>query len=121
MSYINPPLHLYDTLFELQLNGYQPILAHPERYVYYKDNFGEYEKLKEAGCLLQVNALSIVGYYNETVKNLARKLLDQKLVDLLGTDMHHGRHLATLENAVSSPKLRTYLDSYPFKNKELLM
>jgi protein-tyrosine phosphatase len=44
MSYINPPLQLYDFIFELQLAGYKPVLAHPERYLYYFNNFKEYFK-----------------------------------------------------------------------------
>ena len=39
MSYFSPPMNLYDILFEIQLKGYKPILAHPERYGFYHKNF----------------------------------------------------------------------------------
>jgi tyrosine-protein phosphatase YwqE len=47
MSYINAPIQLYSILFDLQVAGYIPVLAHPERYLFYHNNFNEYVKLKE--------------------------------------------------------------------------
>ena len=93
MSYINPPLHLYDTLFELQLNGYQPVLAHPERYAFYHSNQNEYHKLKDAGCLFQLNLLSTVGYYGLDVSKRADYLLLNKMIDFVGSDVHHQKHV----------------------------
>jgi len=93
MSYINPPLNLYDILFELQLEGYVPILAHPERYSFYHKNFGEYRKLKDAGCRLQVNLLSCVGYYGKEVAQVSDRLLAEGLIDYAGSDVHHMRHV----------------------------
>jgi len=60
MSYLSPPIQLYEIIFEIQLAGYNPILAHPERYLFFHYNFKEYEKLKKAGCLFQLNLLSTV-------------------------------------------------------------
>jgi protein-tyrosine phosphatase len=51
MSYINPPIQLYSILFDLQVAGYIPVLAHPERYLFYLNNFEEFHKLKKAGCI----------------------------------------------------------------------
>ncbi len=62
MSYINAPIQLYSILFDLQVAGYIPVLAHPERYLFYHNNCNEYLKLKRAGCLFQLNLLSIVGF-----------------------------------------------------------
>ncbi len=45
LSYTNPPINLFDILFEIQLAGYKPILAHPERYKYYHENFEVYRIL----------------------------------------------------------------------------
>lgn len=47
MSYLNAPIQLYDIIFDLQVAGYKPVLAHPERYVFYHHNFQEYQKLKK--------------------------------------------------------------------------
>lgn len=93
LSYLNPPFQLYDTIFRLQLAGYTPVLAHPERYNYYHGNFSEYEKLKKAGCYFQLNLLSAVGYYGKEVTDTAKKLLNKGMIDFTGSDIHHNNHI----------------------------
>lgn len=100
MSYINPPIQLYDILFELQLAGYTPVLAHPERYVYLHHNFSEYEKLKRAGCYFQLNLLSTVGYYGKEVCDIAEKLLKKGMIDFSGSDVHHQNHIDAFSQKV---------------------
>ncbi|RZJ70853.1 CpsB/CapC family capsule biosynthesis tyrosine phosphatase [Flavobacterium sp.] len=97
LSYLNPPIQLYDILFELQLEGYIPVLAHPERYPYYYGRFSEYEKLRNAGCRFQVNLLSTVGYYGKDAAKIADRLLKQDLIDFAGSDVHHERHIAAFD------------------------
>lgn len=98
MSYLNPPMQLYDILFELQLKGYKPILAHPERYLFYHQKTEEYNKLKKAGCLFQLNLLSVTGYYGKGVADACIKLLDSKMIDFVGSDVHHQRHVDAFQN-----------------------
>lgn len=100
MSYINPPIQLYEMLFDLQVAGYVPVLAHPERYSFYHRNFAEYHKLRNAGCLFQVNLLSTVGYYGEKVAKTAEKLLREGLIDFTGSDVHHDNHMAAFSKRV---------------------
>ena len=100
ISYINAPIHLYDILFDLQVAGYKPVLAHPERYTFYNNNFNEYQKLKKAGCLFQLNLLSVVGYYGENVAKTAQKLLSQGLIDFASSDTHHQKHIDSFEGKV---------------------
>jgi len=94
-------------LFSIQIAGYQPILAHPERYSFYHTNFNEYYKLKEAGCLFQLNLLSLSSYYGKNVQKIAKKLIKENMIDFVGTDTHHQRHLDVLESIkdVASLKL----------------
>ena len=63
MSFISPPINLYEIIFELQINEYRPVLAHPERYNFLHNKFDEYYKLKKHGCLFQLNLLSNTYYY----------------------------------------------------------
>jgi len=93
MSYLNAPLQLYDIIFDLQVAGYKPVLAHPERYLFYHKNFDEYKKLKNAGCFFQINLLSTVGYYGESVAKVTDRLLSDAVVDFAGSDVHHLQHL----------------------------
>jgi protein-tyrosine phosphatase len=100
MSYINPPIQLYSILFDLQVAGYVPVLAHPERYIFYNQNFEQYQKLKNAGCLFQMNLLSAVGYYGEGITKVAEKLLQNGMYDFVGSDVHHEKHIAAFEQKV---------------------
>lgn len=100
MSYLNPPIQLLDILFELQLEGYKPVLAHPERYTFYHNKPKEYEKLKKAGCLFQMNLLSSVGYYGKDVAQTADKLLENNMIDFVGSDIHHQHHIAAFQNKI---------------------
>ena len=114
ISTFSPPPNLYDSIFKLRIKGYQPIIAHPERYVYY--GVEEFQKLKDFGCLLQMNILSLMGHYGKPVKELAAKLVKADLIDLLGTDMHHLRHIDNLRQAAQSDALADLLASRNFKN-----
>lgn len=100
MSYINPPIQLYSILFDLQVAGYIPVLAHPERYLFYQNNFNEYLKLKRAGCLFQLNLLSTVGYYGSEVTKIAEQLLQKGMYNYVGSDVHHGNHIAAFDKNV---------------------
>jgi len=93
MSYLNAPLNLYEVLFELQVAGYKPVLAHPERYNFFHQKPQEYEKLKKAGCVFQLNLLSAIGYYGKPVLQCADELLAKGLIDFVGSDVHHERHI----------------------------
>jgi tyrosine-protein phosphatase YwqE len=98
-SFVTVPVNLKQILFSLQINGYQPVLAHPERYLYFGDDKKKYEELHDAGCYFQVNLLSLIGYYGRGPQELAEHLIRKKYVDLLGTDLHHSRHLHALQSA----------------------
>lgn len=100
MSYLNPPIQLYDIIFDLQVAGYKPILAHPERYLFYHNNFDEYKKLKNAGCLFQLNLLSTVGYYGKDVTEAAKKILNKGMFDFVGSDVHHKKHIESFDTKV---------------------
>ena len=101
ISYLSPPIQLYDILFELQVAGYQPILAHPERYNFYHHaSLEEYKKLKKVGCLFQLNMLSTTGYYGQNVAKTSNSLLKEGLIDFIGSDIHHTRHLDALQKKI---------------------
>jgi protein-tyrosine phosphatase len=98
-SFVSAPLDLNEKLFSLQMAGYQPVIAHPERYTYFGRTKEKYQELKEAGYFLQVNLLSLTGYYGKFPQEIAMMLVKNKLVDFLGTDLHHARHLHALQSA----------------------
>lgn len=101
MSYINAPYQLYNILFELKVAGYIPVLAHPERYLFYHKNMAEYDKLKKAGCFFQLNLLATVGYYGSEISKVADKLLQKGSYDFVGSDLHHAQHLKAFDQKLN--------------------
>jgi len=120
MSYIAASHNIEEVIFKLRMKGFQPVLAHPERYNFYHRAFSKYERFTDLGCLLQVNLLSLLGYYGKPVKQVAEKLIASEMVSLLGTDMHHQNHLDALKDLASQKSFYTFLEKYAFKNKTLL-
>lgn len=74
-------------LYELVINGYKPIVAHPERYNYITD-MKEFHKWRKTGALLQINSSSLFHPKNKQVKKHVKYLLKNGLVDLVGSDCH---------------------------------
>ncbi|RTL57186.1 MAG: hypothetical protein EKK37_14140 [Sphingobacteriales bacterium] len=97
-SFISQPFDLKQNLFDLQIKGYKPVIAHPERYAYFHSKKEKVHELYEQGCLLQVNLLSLSGYYGRPVQEMAKYLLKNNMVSLFGTDLHHFRHLESLHD-----------------------
>ena len=98
ISFMQAPSDLKNILFDLIVKGYQPVLAHPERYNYYHSRKEVYHRFKDQGVLLQINLLSLSGYYGKGVQDAAHYLVEHKLVDLIGTDLHHQRHLEAMQH-----------------------
>lgn len=103
LSYFNAPLDLFETLFNIQVSGYKPILAHPERYNYYHQNIEFYLKLKNAGCMFQLNLLSLSRHYGNEVQKTAYRLLKNNLYDFTGSDIHNHYHIKKIKE-ITIPK-----------------
>ncbi|MFT7589011.1 MAG: protein-tyrosine phosphatase [Limisphaerales bacterium] len=122
LSFMNKPVNLEDTVWRIQSAGYTPVLAHPERYPYmYEDgNIDQYKKLVDRGVLLQVNLRSFAGGHSEISQKIARALVDEGLVDLLGTDMHRMMHLPDLKKIQTDRWYHKLLDSGSLLNSQLI-
>ncbi len=99
MSFSGAPYNLKEMIFALQMKGYQPVLAHPERYLYLSANKGLYDDLRDMGVMFQLNLLSVTNYYGKSAAELAAYLIRKGYIDLLGTDLHHHRHLDALRSS----------------------
>ncbi|MEQ6123424.1 CpsB/CapC family capsule biosynthesis tyrosine phosphatase [Pseudotenacibaculum sp. MALMAid0570] len=120
MSYFSAPLNLYEILFEIQLKGYKPILAHPERYNFFHNDFENYYKLKKAGCLFQLNFLSMTEQYGKNVQQISQKLLKLNMYDFTGSDTHHFKHLNLLKT-LATEKNKKSLESIMKNNSKLFL
>jgi len=120
MSYLSESQSLFQVISDIQKLGYKPILAHPERYSYLHYNFNMYKQIRDAGCLLQMNLLSICRYYGTEVKVAALTMIKSGMYDFVGTDLHHDRHLQALIEVVKRYPVRELLKTCNILNPTLL-
>lgn len=120
MSYAAASNNIENVIFKLRLKGLQPILAHPERYNYYLPTPEQYERFVDLGCLLQINILSLLGYYGEAAKQTAQTLLKKNMISFVGTDMHHNNHMNGLKELAGKKSFYKLFENINLKNKELL-
>lgn len=118
-SFASAPLDYKQKIFEIQLQGYKPVLAHPERYSYFHNKPEIYDELRHLGCYFQVNLLSLIGYYGRGVARAADSLFKKKQIELLGTDLHHERHLNNLQTPLLLQKANEVANAIPLLNTQL--
>ena len=110
ISFIEPPRNLKEMIFVMQIQGYHPVFAHPERYNYYYKRLDELKAIRDSGCIFQSNILSFSGYYGPSALQCAEWMADKGMVDLLGSDLHHERHLEALRNLKLTKALTKVMD-----------
>jgi tyrosine-protein phosphatase YwqE len=93
IPFTSTPENLEEIVALIKAKGYKPILAHPERYHYFQQHFDKYFYLKDIGFTLQVNLLSLTGYYGSKAEKAADFIFENNLASLVGTDLHHHKHL----------------------------
>ncbi len=119
LSFFMEPLNLSSIIFDLQISGYKVVLAHAERYSYWNENFKKYEELKNRNVFLQLNTISLGGYYSEQTKEMAEKLIDNKMIDFLGSDMHNHNYLEGLRFALMEKYIKKAVETNTILNSTL--
>jgi len=119
LSFYNEPKRLKEVIWELSTSGYQPILAHVERYPYWHKKWDKIEDIVNRDVKLQVNIGSFTGVYGLEVKNTARRLVDEGLVDLIGSDCHNLRHIDMIKEAICLPYFHKACENPNLINKQL--
>lgn len=105
MSYLQPSFNFDIAVDKVKKKGIFPILAHPERYMYFHGKYGKYPSLKADGVLFQLNLLSLSPEaYGTGVQKIAKKLLDDDLINFVGSDIHNIRQLSLLKDVKVSKK-----------------
>lgn len=100
-QWIQEPWNLDQIIFDLQIRGFQPIFAHPERFAYYIANPKRLDALHEK-IPFQINLLSLTGYYGKDIQKLAESLIKKGYGDYLGTDTHSTRHLEAIRKYLAT-------------------
>jgi len=117
-NFLTEPYHLKEFIFSITTQGYQPILAHPERYQYLLNNFTAIEDLRNRGVLFQINIPSILGAYSRPIQKLSFQLIDKGWVEFLGSDCHNQIQMNTLKEASGNKYFRKALE-LPLLNRSL--
>ena len=104
MSYLQPPINFEEAIIKTAAKRFYPVLAHPERYGFLHHNMRKYNRYKEHGILFQMNLLSLGEYYGKEVPKVATELLEEGLIDFLGSDVHNIAQLNSLKNLTVSRK-----------------
>lgn len=105
MSYLQPPIN-FDAAIKAVTNDKWlfPVLAHPERYGFLHSRPKKYGAFKQQNILFQLNLLSLGGYYGKDVHKMALKLLDENMIEFLGSDVHNIHQLNEIKNITVSKK-----------------
>jgi protein-tyrosine phosphatase len=83
----------YEEVFrDLISRGCKIILAHPERYLSFQKDFNRVYELEKMGVFFQSNLDSIIGRYGDGAKVTIKRLLKEKKIAFLATDIHHKKH-----------------------------
>jgi protein-tyrosine phosphatase len=99
MPFFGRPNWVQEVLFQIQLQGLKPVLAHPERIEAFQRDPDMLAMFVDRGILTQVTAGSPVGHFGRRVQRITRDMLDRNLVHILASDTHN-------PSGPRSPKLR---------------
>lgn len=110
-SFMQEPWNIKDLVFDLQMKGLTPVLAHPERYAYYYKRKERLNELHEAGLLLQINVLSLAEAYGKAERKMAEYLMKENLVDFIGTDLHRQSHVEAINKYLESKNAHKDFDN----------
>ncbi len=101
-SFLNRPVFFSKIMFELRTLGYVPVFAHPERYIYLHENYAQIDEVLELGVKLQINLLSLAGFYSPMVKKMAHWMVQNDKYNFLGTDAHNLDQMKVLTEVFQS-------------------
>lgn len=113
-SFISAPPNFDDIIFKLQLQGYNVILAHPERFLFLNNK--DYESYKNRSIFFQLNLLSLIGYYGKAVQQRAEQLIDKSMIDFVGTDCHNQIQADMYEDCFTKKYWHKLVESGYLKN-----
>ncbi|GMQ30043.1 tyrosine-protein phosphatase [Algoriphagus confluentis] len=118
-GFINKPQMLLDIIFNLEMAGFQPVLAHPERYQYLLSDKKLQEELIDRKLIFQVNLLSLTGFYSKQVKEFGEMLIERGVVSFLGTDCHNSRYIDMLGTLPKNQKIYQKIKNMEWINSRL--
>ena len=86
------PARFADALEKLRQAGLTPILTHPERHPAVQRKPDEVLPLLEKGCVVQLTANSLTGFWGEAAQKTALWLLERGAAHVLASDGHDPKY-----------------------------
>ncbi|MCT4664589.1 MAG: histidinol phosphatase [Flavobacteriales bacterium] len=117
LSFRFRPKGVKDFVYQAQMKGYKPVLAHPERYEYM--TLDQYEDLKNRGVQFQLDLMSLTNHYSKPAKKNAELLISKGMIDWVGTDIHRMKHIDVLEEALCTKACHELVNSGRLLNPTL--
>jgi protein-tyrosine phosphatase len=122
-NYIQSHPQFLQVVFDLKIQGYNPVFAHPERYAYLsrtrdKETLALYQRIFDSGALFQLNLLSFAGYYGPQIKHTAELLLKEGMIHMVGSDAHKIEHVRII-NAMKERRLFERIMAADLMNNQL--
>lgn len=81
--------NIFDIIYELQVRGITPIIAHPERYRSIIKNPLDINNFIDEGYLFQLDSGSLTGAFGKEVKKTAEVLVSNGIYNFIGSDAHN--------------------------------
>ena len=119
LSFFDEPTRLNEIIWKMREKGLSPVLAHVERYGYWHKDYDKIEEMINRGVKIQVNIGSIIGAYGPEVKKVAEKLIEDKVINFVGSDCHHEQHLEMINHASRLPIFHSLIQQEQILNKSL--
>lgn len=119
LPFQKPSFSYDEILYQVQLSGYEPVLAHPERYVWLMGNKRLYSGLKNRGVHFQLNMNSLSGLYGFPIKLAAHQLIDAGMIDFIGSDAHYSGHVTDLQRVWQNSHFTKLVQSNNLRNADL--
>lgn len=94
------PRNVERRLFEMQVRGVRPLIAHPERYSALFRETDPLDPLLDVGALTLLDVMSLVGRYGERPRRAAERMLEEGAYDAACTDAHRPDDVAIVARAV---------------------
>ncbi|MEM9896122.1 MAG: CpsB/CapC family capsule biosynthesis tyrosine phosphatase [Bacteroidota bacterium] len=118
--FLNKPIFFEQVLHDLKNAGFSPVIAHPERYQFLKNPIDWCQSIRSSNVYFQVSYGSFVGYYGKRSVKVAFDLLQQDLIDFLGTDLHRSSQLSYVKRSLGNKRIRDLIGRDRLLNAQLI-
>lgn len=109
MSYLQASINFNEAINKISDIGIFPILAHPERYIYFYNKINKLQAIKDKGVLFQLNIMSLSSYYGKEVNTNALKLLKANMFDFLASDIHNKNQIKVIKEITVSNNILDFI------------